>query len=145
MPIKSRCAASAYSESMIRSRRRMAAWLGILGIAFAQAVVAAHACVTGAPVHASAARAVAMAHEGHCAGVQGTAPVAPVSNACEVQCTDGAPVTAAPDLPPVMQVAMILPSSPPAVPVEARARDRSVLASSGAAPPRALQFCRLLI
>jgi len=35
--------------------------------------------------------------------------------------------------------------APTAMPVEAREWDRSVLAASGAAPPRALQFCRLLI
>jgi hypothetical protein len=129
---------------MTRSRRRIAAWLGILGIAFAQAVVAAHACVTGVPVHASAARAVAMAHEGHCAGVQGTAPVAPVSNACEVQCTDGAPSVAPLDIPPVTLA--ILPVAPAAVAVatDVREWDRSVLAATSAAPPPLLQFCRLL-
>ena len=37
----------------------------------------AHACLTGAPAHATAAKAVAMAHEGHCAGVaQSAAPIA---------------------------------------------------------------------
>ena len=121
---------------MTRRHRRFSAWLGILGFAFAQAVVAAHACVTGAPVLASAARAVAMAHEGHCAGVQGTEPVAPVSNACEVQCTDGAPSAASPDIPPA-------PASV-AVTTDAREWDRSVLAATSAAPPPLLQFCRLL-
>jgi len=129
---------------MTRRHRRFSAWLGILGFAFAQAVVTAHACVTVASVHASAARAVAMAHEGHCAGMQGTAPVAPVSNACEVQCTDGAPSVASPDIPPVTLA--ILPAAPASVAVttDAREWDRSVLAATSAAPPPLLQFCRLL-
>jgi hypothetical protein len=132
---------------MTRSRRRLFACLGILGIVFAQLAVTAHACALRAnAMSVGAPAATTTAQKGHCGGPHASAaPQAPSGNACEVQCTDGAPVTAAPDLPPVMQVAMILPSSPPAVPVEARARDRSVLASSGAAPPRALQFCRLLI
>jgi hypothetical protein len=129
---------------MTRRHRRFSAWLGILGIAFAQVAVTAHACITGVSVHASAARAVAMAHEGHCIGVQGTAPVAPVSNACEVQCTDGAPSVAAPDMPPVALVALPVAPTPISMAVDEREWDRSVLAATSAAPPPLLQFCRLL-
>ncbi len=77
-------------------------------------------------------------------GTQGTAPVAPVSNACEVQCTDGAPSAASPDIPPVTLA--ILPAAPASVAVttDAREWDRSVLAATSAAPPPLLQFCRLL-
>jgi hypothetical protein len=129
---------------MTRRRRRFAAWFGILGIAFAQFAVTAHACLTGAVVHATAAKAVAMAHEGHCAGVQAKAPLAPVSNACEVQCTDGAPSAAAPDLPPVLQA--VLPVAPPAVllPFSERAVDVAALAAASAQPPPQLQFGRFL-
>ena len=132
---------------MTRSRRRFFACLGILGIVFAQLAVTAHACALRAnAMTAGAPAATTSAHAGHCGGHHAApVPQAPSGNACEVQCTDGAPVAAAPDLPPVMQVAMITPSSPAVMPVEARAWDRSVIASSGAAPPRALQFCRLLI
>ena len=129
---------------MTRRHRRFSAWLGILGIAFAQAGVAAHACVTDASVHASAARAVAVAHDGHCAGVQGTAPVAPVSNACEVQCTDGAPSVAPLDIPSVTLAVLDVAPAPVAVIIDAREWDRSVLAATSAAPPPLLQFCRLL-
>ena len=132
---------------MTRSRRRLFACLGILGIVFAQLAVTAHACALRASaMTVGAPAAMTTAHEGHCGGQHAAAvPQAPSGNACEVQCTDGAPVAAAPDLPPVMLVALISPLAPAAMPVEAREWDRSVLAASGAAPPRALQFCRLLI
>ena len=85
-----------------------------------------------------------MGHEGHCGGVQSNAPLAPVANACEVQCTDGAPSVAAPDLPPVMLA--VLPVVPPtaALPLAERARDSMLLASIGAQPPPHLQFGRFL-
>ena len=120
---------------------------GILGIVFAQLAVTAHACALRAnAMTVGGPAAMTTAHQGHCDGQHASAaPQAPPGNACEVQCTDGAPVTAAPDLPPVMLVALISPLAPTAMPVEAREWDRSVLAASGAAPPRALQFCRLLI
>jgi hypothetical protein len=132
---------------MTRKRRRYVAWLGILGIAFAQVAVTAHACVTGAPMHASAAKAVAMGHEGHCAGMQGaaqSAPLAPVANACEVQCTDGAPSAAAPDLPPVTLVALAVEPTPATMPLAESAWDSATLAATVAQPPPLLQFCRLL-
>ena len=133
---------------MTRSRRRLAAWLGILGIAFAQVAVTAHACLTGAPVNASAARAVAMAHEGHCAGVQGTAPsapLAPIANACEVECTDGAPSAAAPDLPPVALAVLPVAPAPVTMTSTEHSWDRTWLAATSAQPPPLLQFGHLLI
>jgi len=134
---------------MIRRHRHFSAWLGILGIAFAQVAVTAHACMTGAPVQASAARAVAMATEGHCAGAHGATaadvvPVAPIANACEVQCTDGTLSAVAPDVPPVTLAILPVPPAPVTVIVDVREWDRSVLAATSAAPPPLLQFCRLL-
>jgi hypothetical protein len=135
------------SHTMTRRRRRVLAWLGILGIAFAQVAVTAHACITGAFVHASAAHAVAMSHQGHCVGAQGAAPVAPVAptaNACEVQCTDGAPTGAAPDLPPVLLDALPVAHERVGAAIDLREWDRSVLAATSAGPPPLLQFGRLL-
>jgi hypothetical protein len=132
---------------MTRSRRRFLAWFGILGIAFAQFAVTAHACalrVGSTPAHTASASAAA--HEGHCGGQHAAAlPQAPQGNACEVQCTDGAPSGAALDLPPVALVTLAVPLVPATVPAEAREWGRSMLAANSAAPPLALQFCRLLI
>jgi hypothetical protein len=129
---------------MTRSHRRVVACLGILGLAFAQLAVTAHACMIRAA--GPPAPAAIIAHGGHCAGLQdATAPEAPQGNACEVQCTDGAPSAAVHDLPPVALVALALPLTPATTPAEARAWGRSFLAANSAAPPRALQFCRLLI
>ena len=133
---------------MTRRRRRFAAWFGILGIAFAQFAVTAQACLTGGPVHATAARAVAMGHKEHCDGTQGPAqkaPIAPIANACEVQCTDSAPSAAAPDLPPVMLAVLPVAPSPVASPSPEGAADTVFLASTLAQPPPHLQFARLLI
>jgi hypothetical protein len=133
---------------MTRSRRRFAVWFGILGIAFAQVAVTAHACLTGASVNASAARAVAMAHEGHCTGVPGTAqpaPLAPIANACEVQCTDGAPSATAPDLPPVALAVLPVAPTPVTMTLAERAWDSTWLAATGAQPPPLLQFGHFLI
>ena len=134
---------------MIRRHRHYSAWLGILGIAFAQVAVTAHACMTGAPVQASAARAVAMAHEGHCGGAQGATtpdvvPVAPIANACEVQCTDGTLSAVTADVPPVTLAILPVAPAPVTVMVDVRELDRSILAATSAAPPPLLQFCRLL-
>lgn len=122
----------------------MIAWLGIAGLAFAQLAVTAHACMTGAAVQASAARAVAMVHEGHCAGAQDTAPLAPIANACEVQCTDGAPSAAAPDLPAVTLAILPIAPAPVDLCVDMREWDRAVLIATSAGPPPLLQYCRLL-
>ncbi len=93
---------------MTRSRRRCLAWFGILGIAFAQIAVTAHACALRVGDGAVAPGVGdATAHEGHCGGQHAVAlPQAPQGNACEVQCTDGAPSGAAPDLPPVALVTL---------------------------------------
>ena len=132
---------------MTRSRRRFLAWFGILGIAFAQFAVTAHACALRVgTMHSQTPSASATAQEGHCHGQRAAAlPQAPQGNACEVQCTDGAPSGAALDLPPVALVTLAVPLVPATVPAEAREWGRSMLAASSAAPPLALQFCRLLI
>ncbi len=122
----------------------MIAWLGIAGLVFAQLAVTAHACMTGASVQASAARAVAMGHQEHCAGAHDAAPLAPIANTCEVQCTDGAPSVAAPDLPAVTLT--ILPVAPAPVDLSSDTRewDRAILVATSAGPPPLLQYCRLL-
>jgi hypothetical protein len=131
--------------AMTRKPRRFAAWLGILGIAFAQVAVTAQACLTGAALHASAAKAVAMAHEGHCdGGSPGAVPMAPNTNACEVQCTDGAPTGAAPDLPPVMLTVLPAASGPIDFTLPLQTWDRMSLEATRAQPPPQLQFVRFL-
>jgi len=129
---------------MTRRPRRFAAWLGILGIAFAQVAVTAHACLTGAAVHATAAEAVAMVHEGHCAGAKADVPIAPVANSCEVQCTDGAPSSAAVDLPPVVLAVLAVAPTPMDLVLSPQASDRTSLEATSARPPPQLQFLRFL-
>ena len=131
---------------MKRTHRRYVAWLGILGIAFAQLAVSAHACMISiTTADRVATMAHAAHHHGHCSGVNGAAPLAPLGNACELQCSDGALATAAPDLPPVVLSSLPLPSAPVVLPVATRSHGRSFLAANSAAPPPALEFCRLLI
>ena len=132
---------------MTCSRRRLVAWLGILGIAFAQLAVTAHACMARSPTpQLQAGVEAALAHQGHCAGASDSAPpVAPHDNACEVQCSDGAPPAAAPAIPIVALAALSAPVVPVAAFVDAREWRRSTLAANSTAPPLPLQFCRLLI
>jgi hypothetical protein len=132
---------------MTRSRRRFFAWLGIFGIAFAQVAVTAHACALRAgTLNTHAPSAAAIAHEGHCGGQQAASiPGAPQGNACEVQCTDVAPSSAVHDLPMVALIALDSPLASATTPAQAREWGRSFLAANSAAPPLALQFCRLLI
>jgi hypothetical protein len=129
---------------MTRRPRRFAAWLGILGIAFAQVAVTAHACLTGAAVQATAATAVAMAHEAHCAGARADAPIAPVANSCEVQCTDGAPSGPVVDLPPVVLAGLPVAPAPVGPVIALQASDRTSLEATSARPPPQLQFLRFL-
>ncbi len=130
---------------MTRTHRRYVAWLGILGIAFAQLAVTAHACVVSAAAPDSIALSAPAARHAHCGGDGGTAPLAPHSNACELQCSDGALTTAAPDLPPVVLSSLPIAVEPVAVSTATRSRERSILAAGSAAPPLALRLCRLLI
>jgi hypothetical protein len=130
---------------MTKRRRRFVAWLGIVGIVFAQIAVAAHACMVGVDGARSIAAAAAP-HDGHCSGHEAPAPVAPQGNACELACSDGAPTPTAPDLPPLAFSTLPIAAAPlSAVPIETRAYGRSLLAANSAAPPIALSFCRLLI
>ena len=86
-----------------------------------------------------------MGHDGHCAGAaQSKGPVAPVANTCEVQCTDGAPSVAPPDLPPVMLAVLPVVPAPPALPISALTLDHEALSATGAQPPPQLQFGRFL-
>jgi len=131
---------------MKRTRRRYVACLGILGIAFAQLAVTAHACMISITTpDRVATMAHATPHHGHCTAVNGAAPLAPLANACELQCSDGALATAAPDLPPVVLSSLPLPPARVVLPVATRSPGRSLLAANSAAPPPALAFCRLLI
>jgi hypothetical protein len=129
---------------MIRRPRRFAAWLGILGIAFAQVAVTAHACLTGTAVQATAAKTVAMAHEGHCVGAKAEAPIAPVANSCEVQCSDGAPSGVVLDLPPVALAVLPLAPAPIGPVLSLQASERTTLEATSARPPPQLQFLRFL-
>ncbi|MEO8675781.1 MAG: hypothetical protein ABI569_09385 [Casimicrobiaceae bacterium] len=130
---------------MTRSHRCLVAWIGILGIAFAHVAVTAQACVLRASVDRAPAMVALQAHADHCAGAnQGAVPATPQGNTCEVQCTDGAPSVAAPDLPPVALSTLPLPPAVLVVAVDARAWDLSVLAATSAGPPPLLQYCRLL-
>jgi len=135
---------------MTRSRRRLVAWFGILGIAFAQIAVTAHACMLrsdagAAPALAASALATTTPHHAHCAAaLQGGEPATPQGNACEVQCSDGALSAAAPDMPTAALVSSLVPVAPLPLPVDSREWDRSVLAAASAGPPPLLQYCRLL-
>jgi hypothetical protein len=128
---------------MNRSHRRIVAWLGILGIAFAQVAVTAHACMVrgdaGPRIDAN------VAYLDHCAGgTHAPAPLAPQGNACELQCTDGATASDAPDLPPVALVSLPVAPVVRTLAIGVREWDRAVLAANSAGPPPLLQYGRLL-
>ena len=130
---------------MTRSRRRLVAWFGILGIAFAQIAVTAHACMLRSDAGAAPALATTTPHNAHCAAaLQGGEPATPQGNACEVQCSDGALSAAAPDMPTAALASSLVPVAPLPLLVDAREWDRSVLAAASAGPPPLLQYCRLL-
>jgi len=130
---------------MNRSHRRLVATLGVLGIAFAQIAVTAHACMLRSDAGAAPALAATTPHHEHCAAaLQGGEPATPQGNACEVQCTDGALSAPAPDMPTAALVPSLVPVAPLPLPVDAREWDRSVLAAASAGPPPLLQYCRLL-
>ncbi len=127
---------------MSKRQRRLVAWLGLLGIVFAQIAVSAHACMLRAEAP-DAAAATALLHHGHCGGEQKGAPLAPQGNACELQCSEAAHNAAAPDFPPMDVAAAPIVVAPAALPAAARPLGRSFLAADIAAPPLSL-FCRLL-
>jgi hypothetical protein len=130
---------------MKRTHRRYVAWLGILGIAFAQLAVTAHACmISVTTADRVATMAPARLHHDHCNGSHGAPPLAPQANACELQCSDATLATPASDLPPVVLSSLPLPSAPIGLTV-ARFHGGSFLAANSGAPPPALEFCRLLI
>ena len=130
---------------MTRSRRRLVAWFGILGIVFAQVAVTAHACMLRSDAGPVSTPAAMTSLSEHCAAaLQVGEPATPQGNACEVRCTDGAPSVAALDVPAVALVPSLVPVAPLPLPVDAREWDRSVLAAASAAPPPLLQYCRLL-
>jgi hypothetical protein len=131
---------------MTRSRRRLVAWLGILGIAFAQFAVTAHACMASVAVpEQRQSPAAAMAHDSHCGGQHIAAPATPHGNACEVQCSDGAPPAIALAIPFAALPSQASPIAPVSASVEAREWLRSTLPANSTAPPLPLRFCRLLI
>ena len=130
---------------MNRSSRRIVAWFGILGIAFAQFVATAHACELGtATGHERAPIASAPAVTGHC-GDHVAGPVTPAANLCEVHCSDGAtPVTAA-DLPPVALAPLPVHALPLAALAAQASPDALHPAPHSAGPPIVLRYAHLLI
>jgi len=128
--------------------RRIVAWLGILGIAFAQFVATAHACALGAstgperPRVAIAAGAAVAAS--HCGG-HATGAFTPAPNLCEVHCTDGATPTTALDLPQVLLAPLPVSAITLAALAAAAAPEPLHAVALGRAPPLILQFGRLLI
>ncbi len=128
---------------MNRTHRRLVAWLGILGIAFAQLAVTAHACMIRVQAPASVAAAPATPHHGHCSGQDAWRPHrCPARECLRTAVLGGAPTAAVPDLPPVALSALPIAVAPAASPVATRAYGRSLLAANSAAPPLSLQFCR---
>ena len=134
---------------MNRTHRRLVAWLGILGIAFAQLAVTAHACVTGVPGPSAAAGAPQCRIRVTAGpGCKARRRLRRQGNACEVQCADGAPSAAAPDLPPVA-LAVAAVAAPACVAAGRRARmgplvlaatQRSAAAAAAVLPPSELTF-----
>ena len=127
---------------MSRRHRRFIAWIGLLGIVFAQMAVTAHACMLQ-PRTIDPAAAEGLPHQRHCSGVDQPAAPAPQGNACELQCSDVAPSAAAPDLPPMGLASSPITVAPVTPPTVTRMLGRSFLAADIAAPPLSL-FCRLL-
>jgi hypothetical protein len=133
---------------MNRSSRRIIAWLGILGIAFAQFVATANACAPGAASGADryefSAPGTATVGAGHC-GEHAAPPATPAKNLCEVHCSDGATPVTALDLPTVA----LAPLPVPAMTLAALAADAPSAGSYAAVavtgPPIVLQFGHLLI
>ena len=126
---------------MTRNLRRLAAVLALVGLASAQAALAAYIC----PVDAGRPPAVANVHAG-CAEPQGVDPA--IDGAlCELHCQASATVPSAP------ATDLALPAVLPPLTVDgfARASARTVSAHAdrpaalAAAPPVVLRYCRLLI
>jgi len=130
------------------------AWFGILGIAFAQLVVTAHACALGPPAAGEPAAAVraspgetlgALVAAGDPCAAHAVGSATPATNLCEVHCTDGLTSAAAVDLPQValapLPVAVI-----PLVALAAAAPPECLHTPAlSAGPPIVLQFGHLLI
>jgi hypothetical protein len=133
---------------MNRSTRRIVAWLGILGIALAQFVAAAHACQLGT---GSGFEHFALTSSGAAADVPGhchdhaAGPVKPAANLCEVHCSDGATPATATDLPPMALVPMIAPALPLAALEAAAAPCTLPPAPHASGPPIVLRYAHFLI
>ena len=130
-----------------KSIRRFVAGFASVVILFGQLALTAYAC----PVQFVAAP-VAMVHgashgdagEAPCAGMD-AAPVNSNANACEVHCTDGVAIPAAPDLPPVVLTALPAATAALAELGTTDAAAKALVAPVAGAPPPTLKFCRLLI
>jgi hypothetical protein len=132
--------------------RRFTAWLGILAIAVGQAAAAVQACPIDRAGNAAAfdppafaaEATVAVGIDGGCAGHRdGGASPAPLANACEVHCMQGAQ----PDAPAAMPAPAPAPMLVVAMPCEVlplSAAQRPLDAKSAAPPPQLL-FSRYLI
>jgi len=133
---------------MTKAMHRVVAWIGILGIAFAQFAVTAHACAHGAAPRTGHAPAVIAADAAvvtsHC-GDQDAGRAAPAPNLCEVHCTDAATPTPALDLPAAALAPLPVAAITLADLAATATPQPSHLAAPGRAPPLILQFGRLLI
>jgi hypothetical protein len=139
---------------MNRSLRRLVAFVGILGLSFAQFAATASACgLDAASGHESSAWVVAAASpagaaeaQHHCGGhAPAPTPALPGSNLCEVHCSDAATPAAAPDLPAVTLALLPAPALPLEALVAAAAPPPAEALVRAAAPPIVIAFGRLLI
>ena len=131
--------------------RRFVAWVGLLGIVLAQFVAAAHACHLGqteAPENRATRVAIDFEPAAPCAMPcpgHGAEPATPVANFCEVHCTDVASPVAALDLPPIVLAPLPVVLAPLGLVTANAPSPVDDVDAQSCAPPRNLQFCRLLI
>jgi hypothetical protein len=126
---------------------RLGAHCAIVAMLFAQFAIVAYACPIDSPTAPTAMVQAPMhgnAGEAPCAGAAGNAE-APRANACEVHCNDGVTLPAQPDLPLVALAALPVPAMALAELATCAEASRTPHAGLPGAPPRILQFCRLLI
>jgi hypothetical protein len=130
-----------------RLTRRFGAQCAMLAVLFGLLSLVAYACpVRNPPAHVTGTHAAmhAAARGTPCAGMT-EAPGSPLTNACEVHCSDGVTLPSPRDLPPCALVALPRPTSVPALPAPASHAGRTSLEALQGAPPPALRYCRLLI
>lgn len=124
--------------TVTRSFRRMAAWLALITLLFAQACVAAHACPVALP---AAAHAAAMP-----SGCDGDSPPPPGA-VCEAHCQGASASVSAAQTPAVaiLDTAPLIVAAPDATAFADRRTPSDDVVATAAAPPAAIRFCRFLI